>query len=342
MEKIKIAIIDSGISEKYTTNSVILQKDFIHLRDEEEKAIDLNGHGTYCYTIINSQCMNCEYIIFKVLDKNRYGSSSSLQKALFALLDMNVNIVNLSLSIINDIQNLQIETICKELVEKGSIIVASLANGRRRSLPAIWPFVIGVQSSYALSGEEFWYSSQKEIQCVANGIPILVKDLNDNYTFWGGNSKAAASFTGILAKSMLGYNNTGKKDIETLFTLKGIRSEWIQSDIITDLEKIYGEIIIPNDFDINLLERVCNIVSEILKLDSEKRGLLKSNSLFNPLFGLSPNKAGQIIETINNEFNYAIPMLSEISIFASIYTLYTELYKNINNMEAQEKKDGSI
>lgn len=207
MNNTKIAIVDSGLQ----TNSTIYKYNFIdgiqigYPDNKLDSNIeDLNGHGTYCANIITDVNPDIQLFIVKILNKGALANHESLIKALEYLLDIDVKIINLSLSVKywSDIDRLY--KLCKKLVAQGKIIISALANKCESSFPAIFDNVIGVRGIKNSRNTLYKYNKKHTIQCECDADPIILPGINSKYGLFMGNSKATALFTGHISKIITG------------------------------------------------------------------------------------------------------------------------------------------
>ena len=81
-KKVRIALIDSGIDKNlkpYLLGGISIsineKKDILQYNNHYE---DCNGHGTFCAQVILSYNASVEFLIVKILDKNRNGYCKEL------------------------------------------------------------------------------------------------------------------------------------------------------------------------------------------------------------------------------------------------------------------------
>lgn len=243
---LKVAIIDSGIDwDILKNNEVIDSKSFLYKNKKIEindNVIDESYHGTFCYQVINEEHIPIEYIIIKILNKKNEGHSLGLIQALRYLYKKKIDIINLSLATVSDKYLLELNHICEKLKEKGVIIISSLSNSMKLSYPARLASVIGVVGNILKHSNEYWYSPNKKIQIVSDCMPVLVKNKNGLYTFFGGNSKASAKFTNILI-NLINSNNKYESVID-IIEKNSKKSFWETSefDYTIKIDKIYHPI----------------------------------------------------------------------------------------------------
>lgn len=203
MDATKVAIVDSGlrwIDDKYKDNFI----DGIAIDPFSKKInrdfADNNGHGTYCANMILKENPGVKLFIIKILNNNVKSDYKSLIKALEYLLDVDVKIINLSLSVQNWECEKQIYELCDRLIDQGKIIVSALANGSEYSIPAVLDNVIGVSGDYQNVDRLYSFNKEKKIQCMCNAEPVIFAGLNQKYEIFMGNSKATAAFSGYLSR----------------------------------------------------------------------------------------------------------------------------------------------
>lgn len=206
LEKIKIAIIDTGISP--TSDAFCKIKKFYTLKSikgnnfelSETECIDVAGHGTIVANIINDINTNIDFFIFRIDDSGSEIDEQGLCYILNYIFDsLEVNIINISLGVtyLSDYDSLH--KICLKLYQKGVIIVSAFDNDGAVSYPAALEEVIGVDINNKIK-------DRKSIQMVNNSIiDIYVPNIyyrtfwNSKKTIVAGTSFAAARVTGLLS-----------------------------------------------------------------------------------------------------------------------------------------------
>lgn len=165
----KIAIIDSGLDKKFVDEKKIIGGCMFKYSDDDkvicvsDEYFDDNGHGTATYQIIeqNGNEKN-QYYIIKILDKNNETSTEILIHALRYLLEIDVNIIHLSLAIEkHDFSGmLQLKQVCKRLTKKNKLLICAQRNKTNiPTFPAAYSSVLGVDSIYSNDFNEIWYNS---------------------------------------------------------------------------------------------------------------------------------------------------------------------------------------
>lgn len=335
---IDVAIIDSGINMLDTELCSAVTKGF-NIKYVHGKIVytenynDLNGHGTYCAMIIKRLCPDVKLTIIKILDENKMGQSECLLEALNYLYYNPVNIINMSLAIQDVHSKHKLCSVCNKLRKRGTILVSSLANHREYSYPAIFDDVIGVKGSLCLKEREYIYHSNRAIQCQSSSIPILVERMDGTYTFFGGNSKAAANVSGIIADMIQKYGF--EKDYEKNFENYACRKIYDEQKFNID-SLINKKVFISDGLrSIDDFEKLGCIMQSVLEIPKEKRTLLFECSVLNPKLNIDKNNLGKLVKEIEREWNIKfrkdkINLFSIIDIVA-IYRLIKRSVCDENN-----------
>lgn len=209
MKKIRIAVLDSGINrnaaDSYLLNSIIGIYELIEHKNYFDVRScgfeDLNGHGTACVTVINHVCNNVEFVIVKILDCKGTCNVEALIAALKFMTTVDVDLINMSVSLNDDAYSNEISLLVETLYKQGKFIIASKSNDRCVSIPAQLRYVYGVKKFNGQCGLDYTFNSHKKINIICDGTPMLMPR-GSIIPFFGGNSKATSLMTGIIAKHM--------------------------------------------------------------------------------------------------------------------------------------------
>lgn len=332
--KIKVAILDTGIDKthEYLKDNIIggisFEPDdkYILISDDYE---DDNGHGTACASIIKKEFKDVEIFAIKVLNKDGKSNIQILEEALKYLLDKDIKIINLSLSVIESEGVEDLKIICDKLTLQGKIIVCSLANGYEESFPAIFENVIGVKGFILEDENSFWYNKNKNIQCVMDNNPYMNCYINNSYRLFGKcNSQASAKLTGKVAKFLFEYGDMTFYEISNKLELLCRKSDWCNKDLIKSKR-------FPNFKDISFLDEY-NILNEISKILVNFLGVkscdLYKYSLFNEVIGLNDVNCYELIKILEKKFKISLEYLNISRYdFLSIYTLTDLINKKIKS-----------
>ncbi len=261
------------------------------------------GHGSACAYTIKSIFPETQFYIIKILDQNLETVYPVLEAALEHCMDLKYHIINLSLSLLEEVGSVNLKLICDALQKKGKIIVASVSNGHRQSFPAAYPSVIGVRGSFFSSSEEYWYNSKEDIQCIADISPTFTSWTLDNYFMFSGNSRACAVISGLLLKLETDYNMILNLESAGLILEKNAtRNDWTENDIVafTDTYVIGHQQVC----DQSVLVAVHQILSDIMGWGDNIVVDLNTNLFKNGL--IHTNKIKQLIIDLEKQFGITI------------------------------------
>ncbi|MCR2043149.1 S8 family serine peptidase [Anaerosalibacter massiliensis] len=332
MGKIKVAIVDSGIDldNTYLTKYIIKGKSFI-LDESNRKIIEGNdirdsyGHGTSCAYTILRQNESVEIFPIKILNSLGRTSSKCLLEGLKFLIDTDIKLINISLATVNFDREKEFIDICKELIDRNKIIVASMDNMFRESLPAILPGVIGVRGKNLGFTNEYWYDKNKKIQCICDNEPIFVPKINEKgMKLFGHNSKATSLMTAKISK-LLDLNKELKyREVEELLLKYSSKTSWTSEELKED--KLPREIVEKRELEGEMKEKaneLCKLIIETYDSKIEDIDFLYQYSLFNNFTKMNKHNCFDIIDKIENKFNIKIKY-DEISM-SSFYSIYSLL-----------------
>lgn len=309
MPKNRIALVDSTIDYNVHKKNLIDEYSFLPKGNRNV----VNNHGTLCCSAILSINPLAEIYSIPVLNDDNQCLTETILEALNYLLDIDVDIINLSLSTSSVEYEKEYERYIKRLREQGKIVISSLANNHSISIPARLPEVIGVQGNLFVNEHEYWFNRTYQIQCVADSKPVLLRANHGEYQLFGGNSKATAIFSGIVS-SMYIYNCESELFLEK----KANKNIWTE--------------VIPEEFEFNpieineilyqrLKELVINVF-EILDRDVDK---IEQNRLYN--CGLTKYNTIMLLKEIEREFRVEIDY-KDVTIywFYSLENLYYKIF----------------
>lgn len=209
-KNVTIAIIDTGVDIKHPDleGQINVTKDFV---THQSTDFFSDGHGTAIVGIIAAKANNGQGIVGLAPDSRIVAmkacweisegsldavcNSFTLALALNTAIDMNVNVINLSLTGPHDPL---LARLIEKAIQQGIIIIASQTDrqDRKSGFPAQQPGVIGVQSHTHMLRT----SHKTQTQTVpAPGELILTTLPNGAYDFISGNSMATAHVTGLAA-----------------------------------------------------------------------------------------------------------------------------------------------
>ncbi len=246
-----LAIIDSGIiNYNYFKNKISGGISF-YIRDNtlysNNQFNDECGHGTNCAYIICKHCQNVELYIVKIIDATRNCSSILLLEALEHLLHIEVDIINISLSVESDSLKDEIIEVLQRLHNQGKEIFISIKNGKVSSFPA------NVKCCYGVSGEwlkdnVYYYNIKSGNHIIGNSTPEYSFGVNNEYNWFGSNSKSTALMSASIANSLIQQGNRSVTDIIRKNSIDLVQmSEYslklVKRSLELDERKIYEKLI---------------------------------------------------------------------------------------------------
>ncbi|MBS1279588.1 S8 family serine peptidase [Clostridioides difficile] len=237
-KKIKIAVIDTGVDINHEYLKDVIGGGISFEYDEKyiftsDNYCDYNGHGTACVSTIKNEFRNLEFFIVKIMDEYGKTNIQILEEALKYLLNTDISIINLSLSVMNSNEVDDLYKICEELHKKGKIIVSSVANGYEETYPAIFDNVIGVKGFILEDENTYWFNKNEKVQCIADDNPYLRCHINNSYKLFGKcNSQAAAKVTGIIANILSENPNIKFEELNEKLEICATRNFWTKEDLL--------------------------------------------------------------------------------------------------------------
>ncbi|NOU18124.1 MAG: S8 family serine peptidase [Bacteroidales bacterium] len=209
MEKIKIAIVDSGIDLKHPKfknleENVVCWNILNQTKSAEDQDLgNGKGHGTGIFSIIydhlHDNLQDFTFYIVKIFDELGHTSEDYLIKAIEYCIDNKVHIINLSLGIEKKSPSKELHDVCERAYKQGIIIIASASDNAVATYPAYFPFVFGVTGGIISLKKDYGIIENSPIQFIGKGNLQRVADYNSNYAFVAGNSQATAHITGIVS-----------------------------------------------------------------------------------------------------------------------------------------------
>ena len=237
---VRIGIIDSGLDNKSRHRCDVIGGVCFYIENNLMYMTDIYddecGHGTQCAEIIKKYCENAKLYIVKIVDKSGFCDSILLLQALEHLCDVELDIINISLSVANDNYREQFNEVVERLYRQGKKINISVQNGKKISFPA------DVSNCYGVIGSEvrtqrYSYYPGEYIQIQANLYPEYVPTIDERMQWFGGNSKATAMMSGIMGQWI--QDSDGIADVIENNLLNGIDGliERQQYQEINDVDK---------------------------------------------------------------------------------------------------------
>lgn len=222
---VKVAILDSGIDPEHVGLAGFIDgslgRNFTD-KGSPNDYFDSEGHGTHVAGVISSSgttsgIMKQSTIVpLKVLDEFGKGNTFDLEKALLYSIELDVDIVNMSLGGPNKSSSL--ERTIQLAHDRGIIMVASAGNDGKGELyyPARFDPVISVGSVNSSGRRSFFSNYGQGLDIMAPGENIYSTLPRNRYGFKSGTSSSAPHVSGIigLAKSL--SPNLSSEDVRSM------------------------------------------------------------------------------------------------------------------------------
>lgn len=204
----RIVIIDSGLALQLQKESYVSACYQLSRKDDETVietgCEDVIGHGTGIYGIIRNGLADpdTEIVIVKVTESEEevVNEQVLIDAMCFVRDTLRPDIVNLSLCVRAAQHQAEMYSICKELTENQTVLVAAFDNGGAVSYPAAFDCVVGVTSEPSITSSDRFVPVQNTyVNVLAKGRVqrLLWKD-GKPIIGWG-DSLATAHFTRILS-----------------------------------------------------------------------------------------------------------------------------------------------
>lgn len=295
----KIAMIDSGISQysrgyNSTVKQYCIKETEGETRIENDTFHDENGHGTVISDIIYQQDPNIELYIFKIVSEQNDVNCKQLCMVLeYILHNVDVDIINISAGVTYVDYYNRMECVCKQLQEKGIILISAFDNNGAVSYPAAIPCVLGVDTvdGGIKKDDVIWV----ENSCVNFIMPAKFYRTvwNDGTkTIMKGTSFACAELTGKISKSLFDEQGNKRTLSEALSDFITCRSVYKPvREVEGPTFKIKRAIVFPANKEAHALLRFRDIVKfDIVGLYDER----VSGQIGKEMFGSTVEAYGNI------------------------------------------------
>ncbi len=198
MEKIHLALIDSGVGSK--------QEGMYHKAinlSKSEDFLDKIGHGCAVLYLLNKYCDAC-IDVYKVVDQSGEVDENRLIDTLELLLDdKNLAIINISMGVTISERRDEMEILCRKLLDKGTVIVSAFDNDGAVSYPAAFDSVIGVDvSTRCRTIYEYEYVESGIVNIRGFGGEQRLPKINGEFGIFSGTSFVAPLITAKIANLM--------------------------------------------------------------------------------------------------------------------------------------------
>lgn len=200
---VKIGIIDTGVN---LLHPKLVSKNIICKVINNNNAMILNGnsdnvgHGTAICGIITEE-NDVNVTVIKAFDSSDTINEDLLISMLeYVLNHEHFDILNLSLGISTAVDLKRLESICRNITNKGTIIVAAFNNYGSITYPAAFPFVIGVDWDIECKRNgDYIFSNTKVVDVYGKGMnQKMCWSPKSDYIINSGASFAAAHICSVL------------------------------------------------------------------------------------------------------------------------------------------------
>lgn len=205
---LKIAILDTGMDFNHPDlpATAIKGRDYVN---SDNEPIDDHGHGTAVAGIIAAKgnnsigiagiAMNCQLIIYKVLDSSNWGYYSNWAAAIRAAADAGAKIISMSMGGATSSATLQ--SAVDYAWSKGAIVVVAAGNGGSDapSYPAACNNALAISSIESNDSFSGWSSWGSFVDLCCYGGGIYTTHIGGGYASWTGTSFSCPMVAGIIA-----------------------------------------------------------------------------------------------------------------------------------------------
>lgn len=168
-------------------------------------------HSEYICSSILQENPTAEIILVSIIGEEHRKKGVDFIKALYYLIDQNVDIINLSLGIESTYYE-ELFRACKYAKSNNVLIVASHSNNGNMTYPANFNNVIGVTTKPSESYRLFNYDHENNDIYYNSTLPYISYFHLNQYNLMIGNSFVTAKITGILS-NFIGDCNSDDKDL---------------------------------------------------------------------------------------------------------------------------------
>lgn len=227
---VKVAVVDSGIEPNHPKIGAIAGGIGLYaLADgsiqREDDFSDRAGHGTACAGIIRKLAPEAELYGVRVFDESLTTDGQSLVAAIAWAIEEGMDVINLSLGIIDPAYKRPLAEICRKAVEANLILVGSQHNEGLESYPAELADVIGVTWGKIYDRYGYYYRPGQAIECVARGDQQRLCWLDGGETITGGTSFAAPHLSAIVALIRQRVPKAGLTQVRDILAANALKSE---------------------------------------------------------------------------------------------------------------------
>lgn len=197
--KCHVAILDDGISKLFfQIPPFFAEKNFT---EECVEPVSIS-HATIVANIIQKYNNNCIFSSVKVLDNNGRGSLQTLIKGIELCLDMNVDIIHMSIGTTRFYETTKLVKLLERVAEKKICVIAAQSNSLLYTIPACLEEVIGVRhSDECLPGDYIIQINNWDgVDILTSSRHNITLENEDKKILLPSNSFAAPYITSLVAK----------------------------------------------------------------------------------------------------------------------------------------------
>ena len=238
-EGIRIAILDTGFAEHPDLVDAWKLEEAVNCSSDPKPLDEGSGHSVHVCGIISGSdndfgvvgvAPKAKCYAIKVLDNRGSGSYESISAGLRKAIDLNVDIINMSLGAPSEPPS-YIHDLIKEAVSKGIVVVAAAGNDSKAvNYPARYDEVIAVAALDEGGNLATFTSRDSSVDIVAPGTNIYSTHLNGQYCKMSGTSQASPFVAGICALIKAALKNKN--------LLLEFGNQFCQEDMIVALRNI--------------------------------------------------------------------------------------------------------
>lgn len=287
-KRVKVVVIDSGISNNLRVKSPISFKINLALNGMNDNCEDQHGHGTALVGMLSDFCEEfIELILIKVLDGQCQSTSKQLLRALQIAISLDPDIINMSLGTHNLSFRRNLENEIKYAVLKDILVVTTTGN-ESADMPFILDDTIKVLTSSHILNDAMYYKSNI---FYTTASPHIVPWKNGELIFTNRNSFSTPYFI----RDFLYFRRIWNKDDLNNYLL---------------LEKMKESLTVPRNFwetvevENSVSDNILEIVKECIMISN--RSFNVNDNLFKQ--GIKQMECITLIERIIQEIQEDIPI----------------------------------
>lgn len=215
---VNVAVIDTGINYNHEIFSGRINRTYMDFSAENDNnEIDTVGHGTNVASVIaNCTPSNVKISMYKVFDKNRYGTSSMLLAAFEYIQQLSTKPDIINCSLVANGSGSGILPIFEELIDDGITIVAGAGNdsGELKSELTIEERVITVGAINSNGKVASFSNYGANVDISAPGVNVLVADMGGGYEYCNGTSISTPFVSAACAVTIMEHKSYTPEQIE--------------------------------------------------------------------------------------------------------------------------------